>query len=58
MVVNESNLGMWQFPKAVSLTSGDYVGFLGADNVMRTDYVERTKAALDKDPKAAIAYTD
>ncbi|KQY45715.1 glycosyltransferase [Rhizobium sp. Root483D2] len=59
VVVNEVNLGIVEnFRKAVSLTTGDYVGFLGADNRMRSDYVERTRAALDNNSDAAVAYTD
>ncbi len=59
IVFNEHNLGIIEnFKKAVGLTSGDYIGFLGADNRMRSDYVERTKAALDANPDAAVAYTD
>ncbi|MEA2195448.1 MAG: hypothetical protein QOG42_1882 [Solirubrobacteraceae bacterium] len=56
---NERNLGIVDnFRKAVELTSSDYVVFLGADNRMRSDFVERTKAALDANPAAAVAYTD
>jgi GT2 family glycosyltransferase len=59
LIFNERNLGIVaNFNKAVSLTSGDFVAFLGADNRMRSDYVERCKGALDLDPSAAIAYTD
>jgi peptidoglycan/xylan/chitin deacetylase (PgdA/CDA1 family) len=56
---NGTNLGIvGNFRKAIDLTDGDYVVFLGADNRMRSDFVERTKAALDGHPEAAIAYTD
>lgn len=59
MVRNERNLGIVEnFKKAVSLTQGDYVVLLGADNRMRSDFVERCKAALDAEPTAAVAYTD
>lgn len=59
LVFNERNLGIVDtFRKAVKLTSGDYIGFLGADNRMRSDYVEQTKAALDSHPEAAVAYSD
>lgn len=59
IIENERNLGIVEnFRKAVSLTTGDYVGFLGADNRMRSDYVEQCKAALDRNPDAAVAYTD
>ncbi len=57
--VNEKNLGIvGNFNKAVSLTSGDYICFLGADNRFRSDYVMQCRAALDRNPKAAIAYTN
>jgi len=59
LVFNDTNLGIvGNFRKAVGLSSGDYVALLGADNRMRSDYVERCKAALDARPDAAIAYTD
>lgn len=59
IVYNEKNLGIvGNFNKAVSLTSGDYIAFLGADNRLRCDYIERCRAALDTHPDAAIAYTD
>lgn len=56
---NESNLGIVKhFNRAISLTSGDYVMFLGADNRLRSDYLSKTCEALDLHPEAAIAYTD
>lgn len=59
IVRNDSNLGIVKnFRKAVSLTRGDYIAFLGADNRMRSDYVERCRAALDRNRDAAVAYTD
>jgi len=59
IVRNEKNLGIVDnFRKAVSLTKGDYIVFLGADNRLRSDYVEKCKRALDLNPKAAIAYTN
>ncbi|XAH22977.1 glycosyltransferase [Xylophilus sp. GW821-FHT01B05] len=59
VVVNERNLGIVEnFNKAVRLCSGDYIGFLGADNRMRSDYVAQCRAALDRNDDAAIAYTD
>lgn len=58
-VRNPKNLGIvGNFNKAVGLTSSDYVLFLGADNRMRSDCVERYKAALDKSPEVAVAYSD
>lgn len=59
VVINEQNLGIVaNFNKAVSLSGGDYIAFLGADNRFRSDYIERCKAALDRDSRCAIAYTD
>lgn len=59
VVLNERNLGIVEnFNKAVRLCSGDYIGFLGADNRMRSDYVAQCRAALDRNEGAAIAYTD
>lgn len=56
---NEENLGIVRhFNAAVAMTSGDYICFLGADNRMRSDYLEHTVGALDRNPRAAIAYTD
>ncbi len=56
---NPRNLGIIEnFNRAVSLTSGDYVCFLGADNRFRSDYVEKCKYTLDMNPDAAIAYTN
>lgn len=56
---NESNLGIvGNFNKAVSLTSSDYIFFLGADNRFRSDYIERTTGILDCNPEVGIAYTD
>lgn len=58
-VRNPSNLGIVaNFNQAVKLTKSDYVLFLGADNRMRSDCVERYKAALDRSPDAAVAYCD
>jgi peptidoglycan/xylan/chitin deacetylase (PgdA/CDA1 family) len=59
IVLNDTNLGIVPtFRKAVEHTTGDYVVILGADNRMRSDFVERCKARLDADPDVAIAYTD
>lgn len=56
---NDRNLGIVEhFNKAVSMTSGDYVCILGADNRLRSDYLEHTVGLLDSNPRAAIAYTD
>jgi GT2 family glycosyltransferase len=59
VVRNERNLGIVDnFNKAVSLTSGNYICFLGADNRFRSDYVEQCQRLLDGRPDVAIAYTN
>ena len=59
VIVNEENLGIiGNFRKAVELSSGDYIAFLGADNRLRSDYIEKCRIALDRNPQAAVAYTD
>jgi GT2 family glycosyltransferase len=57
--VNPKNLGVVEnFKKAVSLTTGEYICFLGADNRFRSDYVEKGKSVLDANPDVAVAYTN
>jgi hypothetical protein len=57
--VNQQNLGVVNnFRKAVEITRGDYICFLGADNRFRADYIEKTKALLDAHPDIGIAYTN
>jgi len=59
IVRNEKNLGIVaNFNKAVSLTKGNYICLLGADNRFRSDYVEKCKFALDTHPDVAIVYTN
>ena len=59
VILNEENLGIVEnFRKGVSLASGDYIVFLGADNRMRPDYIERCKAILDADMDVGVVYTD
>jgi GT2 family glycosyltransferase len=56
---NETNLGIVNnFNRGVSMTSAEYVCILGADNRLRSDYLEKTSAALAERPGAAVAYTD
>lgn len=56
--VNEKNLGVVEnFRKAVEMTTGDYVVFLGADNRFRSDYVEESKAILDANPEVGVVYS-
>jgi len=57
--INSSNLGIIQnFSKAVEMTSGDYICFLGADNRFRSDYVDKAKTILDMNPDVGVAYTN
>jgi len=57
--VNPNNLGIVDnFNKAVSLTTGDYICFLGADNRFRSDYIEKAKKILDCNPDVGIVYTN
>jgi glycosyltransferase involved in cell wall biosynthesis len=42
----------------VSNSSGEYVGFLDADDLWRPEFLERTIAVLDKDADSVLAYTD
>ena len=56
---NFNNLGIVKnFSDAVSRTRSDYICILGADNRMRSDYIERLAALLDIHPYVAVAYTD
>ncbi len=56
---NSENLGIVRhFNHAVDQTTGDYICILGADNRLRSDYLERTSEILDSDSGIGIAYTD
>tara|TARA_R110001583_G_scaffold145875_1_gene297902 strand:- start:24571 stop:26076 length:1506 start_codon:yes stop_codon:yes gene_type:complete len=56
---NENNLGIVDhFNKAIKLVNGEYIFFLGADNRIQSDYIERTSEILDSDESIGIAYTD
>ena len=56
---NEKNLGIVDhFNKAISLTSGEFVCILGADNRYRSDFIEKTYQILSDNLRCAIAYTD
>ena len=56
---NEQNLGIVDtFNRAVERTRSDYICFLGADNRLPSNYLERAIAVLDRDPQVAVAYTD
>lgn len=56
---NEKNLGIVpNFNKAISLSTGDYIVFLGADNRFQSNYIEECAAILNKHNDTGIAYTD
>jgi len=56
---NEKNLGIVDnFNKAVSLSIGEYICILGADNRFQSDYIEKTRIHLDKNSQVSIVYTD
>ena len=56
---NKTNLGIVDhFNKAISLTNGDYVFFLGADNRLVSNYIEECYKILESDNNIGIAYTD
>jgi glycosyltransferase involved in cell wall biosynthesis len=56
---NNVNMGIVKnFNKAVSLTSSDYILFLGADNRLLSNYIEVTKKFLDSSEKIGISYSD
>jgi glycosyltransferase involved in cell wall biosynthesis len=56
--VNPENLGVVEnFNKAVRMTSGDYICFLGADNRFRSDYIEKSKSILDCNEDIGMVYT-
>jgi len=56
---NEKNLGIANhFNRALSLMDTDYIMFLGADNRLRSDYLEKTSIILDKNSEVGIVYTD
>lgn len=42
----------------VANSSGEYLGFLDADDLWRSAFLERTVAALDRDAASVLAYTD
>ena len=59
IIRNEENLGIVKnFNKAVSCTKGDYVVFVGADNRIKNDFVEKYHFYADQNPGADILYSD
>jgi glycosyltransferase involved in cell wall biosynthesis len=56
---NERNLGIVNnFNQAVSMTTAEYICFLGADNRFLSNYIEECSQVLDSADDIAIAYTD
>jgi glycosyltransferase involved in cell wall biosynthesis len=56
---NVRNLGIIEnFRTAVSLSRGELICVLGADNRLRCDYLEKTYTVLENNPDVAVAYTD
>jgi len=56
---NETNLGIVKhFNKAIKLTRGEFVFFLGADNKLTSNYVEELVKILEQNNEVGIAYTD
>lgn len=56
---NEKNQGIIKtFNEAVGISRGDYICFLGGDNLFGKNYLRSTSKVLDDNPHTAIAYTD
>nr|WP_321026242.1 glycosyltransferase [Clostridium neonatale] len=56
---NEKNMGIIDnFNNAIKMTTGDFICFLGADNIFEKDYIEKTAQVLVENEEIAIAYTD
>ena len=56
---NSKNLGIIKhFNKAISLVNSDFVFFLGADNRIQSDYIEKSYQILNSSKNVGIAYTD
>ena len=59
IISHSENKGIiFTFNEAVNHATGDYICFLGADNIMETNYIASCASILDSDPRVAIAYTD
>ncbi|WP_162141672.1 glycosyltransferase [Pedobacter heparinus] len=58
-IKNPENLGIIRnFNKAVSLSTGSYLVFLGADNRFQSNYIEECAGILHQHACVGIAYTD
>ena len=56
---NSRNMGIIDnFNNGVGLTCGDFICFLGADNMFKPNYIEKTSEILLQNDDVAIAYTD
>jgi GT2 family glycosyltransferase len=56
---NDERLGIVaNFNRALGQTTSEYLCLLGADNRFRSDYLQKTRAALDVDEGLGVAYTD
>ncbi len=57
-VRSDVNRGLaWNHNRAFELARGEYAMWIGHDDVIAPDYVERCVAALEQDPGAVLAYT-
>ena len=58
-VLTQPNRGLAAARNAgAAATSGDYLAFLDADDYWLPDHLARTSAALDRNPKAVLAFCD
>lgn len=59
VIKNKENLGIVKnFNKAVSLTNFEHIVFVGADNRIKRDFLEKYILSAEKFPNAAIYYSD
>lgn len=59
IVRNERNLGIVSnFRKAVDLAEGELIVFVGADNWVHEDFIEKYVESVESNPEAAIHYCD
>jgi glycosyltransferase involved in cell wall biosynthesis len=58
-LVSQRNLGVAAaLNRGIEGAEGQYVSFLGSDDLWLPHYLARMAATLDADPEAAVAYTD